>query len=190
MQGVNEKAVSSVIDFIYTSVITIDYYNVMGLLVAADYLHLDEVQQFCTEFLKTMVNQDNCCFILSTAHLYGQQELLENTFMYMVLNFEKVKGKNLLSKSDLIFCIAKMDRYRISGNRIYQFLIDWTYYDIDNREKDFPEMFQLLNFRNLTSEVLKNVVSNKKLETNSNFLMKQLQQLPNYVNFFMTSNNL
>ena len=177
MQEIDGKAVSSLIEFIYTGVITIDNYNVVKLLVAADFLQLDEVRQFCFELLTTMVNLDMCCFVLHTANLYGQQELLDDTFRFMVLNFENVKSKNLLSKSDLIFCIAKMDRNRINENRIYQFLIDWIYFDIESREKDFPEMFQHLNYRNLTSEFLKSVVLNENLVTESNFLMKQLLKI-------------
>ena len=165
LQGIDRKAVSSLIEYIYTGVIKFDNDNVMEVLAAADFLQLDEVKQFCFEYLETTINQDTCCVILSTANLYGQQKLLDDTFRFLELNFEKVKGKAVLSKSDLTLCIAKMDRNWVTENLIYQFLIDWTYNDIESREKDFHEMFQLLNFRNLTSEFLKNVVSNEKLVT-------------------------
>ena len=49
MQGLDEKAVISLIEFIYTGVITIDNDNVMELMAAANYLQLNEVRQFCLE---------------------------------------------------------------------------------------------------------------------------------------------
>ena len=52
MHKIDGRAVSSIIEFIYIGVITIDNDNVIELLAAADYLQLDEVRQFCYEFVE------------------------------------------------------------------------------------------------------------------------------------------
>ena len=48
----------TIIDFIYTGKIVIDNGNVMDLLLAADYLFVDEVKQYF-EFLAFVLNSEN-----------------------------------------------------------------------------------------------------------------------------------
>ena len=179
MQKIDGRAVSSLIEFIYTGVITIDNDNVMELLAAADYLQLDEVRQFCHEFVESTINNDTCCAILSDANLYGQETLREKALSFIISNFENAKSKEiLLSKPDLILCVTKLNREQTNESKIYQILIDLTKYDPPNRKNDFPQLFQLLKLKNITPEFLDEKISNEKLVTEnftcSNFLMKAL----------------
>jgi len=67
---VDSQSVKILIDFIYTGEIVIDNENVMHILAAADYLQLEEVKQFCSEYLTTILTPDNCFDILGAAKLY------------------------------------------------------------------------------------------------------------------------
>ena len=51
IQAIECASISSLIDFIYNGFITINKQNVMSLFKGAEYLQLDEVKQFCFEFL-------------------------------------------------------------------------------------------------------------------------------------------
>ena len=127
MKEVNGKAVGSLIELIYTGVIKIDNDNVMELLAAADYLQLDDVRQFCLEFVESTINEGTCCANLFSANLCRQEEHREKALNFIINNFKHAKNKKaLFSKPDLISCVIKLNREQIRDSKFYQILIDWT----------------------------------------------------------------
>ena len=70
IDGFDGKAIKSLIDYIYNGSIDISNANVVKLLQGADYFQLQEVKEFCFEFLASIIASDNCIELLKTAKLY------------------------------------------------------------------------------------------------------------------------
>ena len=64
---VDGKSLVLLIQYIYTGQICIDSDNVFDILSATDHLELDEVKEFCFEFLENCMTPDNCIIILIKA---------------------------------------------------------------------------------------------------------------------------
>ena len=57
---VSPEAMELLIDFCYTTTITIEEDNVQQLLPAACLLQMSQVQQYCCEFLSKQLHPSNC----------------------------------------------------------------------------------------------------------------------------------
>ena len=88
--GFDGKAVKALIDFMYSAEGTIDNENVVDLLAASDYLQLDEVNQFCFEFLESIVSSDNWYAIRSAADVYQDKHLPKQVHSYVSNNFDAI----------------------------------------------------------------------------------------------------
>ena len=147
VQGAPETAVKSIIDYFYFESIEIKGETVMDLLAASDYLQVDDVKQFCFDFLQSNISPLNCFLIIKVANLYGNNVVADCTRQYISQNFTaviKTDEFKLLSKSDLITCLLKLDQKLVEQITIYQALIAWIRYEKSTREKEFAELFRQL----------------------------------------------
>ena len=164
--NISTKSMQTIIKFIYTGKITIDNGNVMDLLSAADYLLMDDVKQYCFEFLASALNTENCVEILSKAQLYENYSLKSNAFTYISDNFANIIEANTLNDlhfKDIISCLKNIDRKKISEQLMYQTIINWTKHDEFSRKNDFVELFQLLKLDKLPHDFFMTVVVEESL---------------------------
>uniref|UniRef100_A0A4W3H3Y3 Kelch-like protein 20 n=1 Tax=Callorhinchus milii TaxID=7868 RepID=A0A4W3H3Y3_CALMI len=69
IRDIDERAMELLIDFAYTSQITVEEGNVQTLLPAACLLQLAEIQEACCEFLKRQLDPSNCLGIRVLQHV-------------------------------------------------------------------------------------------------------------------------
>jgi len=77
-KAVDGIALKALIDFIHTGSITINEHNVTSLLSGAHYLQLNEVKQFCFEFLQSHVSVDNSLNFLKIANVYKNKNMIKD----------------------------------------------------------------------------------------------------------------
>ena len=138
IQTVNGKEMRALINFIYVGSIKINHTNVMDLLSGADYFQLDEVKQFCFEFLQTNITPDNSLAILKAATLYRNENLEDQVQMYISNNLDEVaktEDFQALSEQDLILCISNLEQSQAVATSIYKAIVVWTYYSEKTRKK-------------------------------------------------------
>ena len=166
IHNISSKSMQTIIDFIYTGKIVIDGENVMDMLSAADYLFVDEVKQYCFEFLASVLNTENCFEILSKAQLYENYSLESDAYAYINDNFANIIEANTfndLPVKDVISCLKNIDRKKISELLVYQTIINWTKHDESSRKNDFDKLFQLLKLDKLPHDFFMTVVVQEKL---------------------------
>ena len=166
IHNISTKSIQIIIDFIYTGKIFINNENVLDLLSAADYLFVDEVKQYCFEFLASVLNNENCFEILSKAQLYENYSLESNVYAYISDNFAniiKANSFNDLPVKDLFSCLKNIDRKKISELLMYQIIINWIKHDESSRKNDFVELFQLLKLDELPHDFFMTVVVQESL---------------------------
>ena len=166
LNNISTKSMQIIIDFIYTGKIVIDNQNVMDLLSGADYLFMDELKQYCFEFLASVLNTENCFDILSKAQMYNNYSLECNVYAYINDNFTNLIEANTLNDlpvKDLISCLKNINRKKISELLVYQTIINWTKYDESSRKNDFFELFQLLRLDEFPHDFFMTVVVEEKL---------------------------
>lgn len=94
IRDIDERAMELLIDFAYTSQITVEEGNVQTLLPAACLLQLAEIQEACCEFLKRQLDPSNCLGIRAFADTHSCRELLRIADKFTQHNFQEVRNWN------------------------------------------------------------------------------------------------
>ena len=172
INGFDGKAVKALIDFIYSGEVTIKNENVMDLLAVSDYLQVDEVKQFCFDFLESILSSDNWYAIRSAADLYQNKHLQSKVEEFISKSFDAVIETNefkSLDKNGLRCCIEKVNRNHVREILIFNGLVAWSYVDNEARKNDFPELFeQMVQLDGLSVAVLEKTVFKEDLVKRNN----------------------
>ena len=105
VKQVDEKSMKIVIDYIYTGRIDINNENVMNLLSAADYLQLEDVKEFCFEFLLSILASDNWYAIFTAVNLYKSCSIKHHFEKFLTENFVEISRSHdfdTLRKNELV----------------------------------------------------------------------------------------
>ena len=183
IQNIDSAILKTIVDYMYSGEILINNENATELLACADYLAMEELKEFCFEFLKTAMTTCNCLTILATANLYTNDLLKNHTLKFIKKNFGDIACsadfKNL-AKSDLVLCINNLNRNHVKEAVISRSILDWTKHDEDNRKQYFSELWDLVNFNKLSPESISEIVSERLICANlafSNMMNVRLVQL-------------
>ncbi|XP_062841803.1 kelch-like protein 34 [Trichomycterus rosablanca] len=94
-QAVSLPAVSSagleqVLDFIYTSWISLSPSSLEDTLEAASYLQVTHAVDLCTGYISSSLNLNNCCFFANVAARYGLFEALDESNCFIAQNMGRL----------------------------------------------------------------------------------------------------
>ena len=172
-------AVKAIIDYFYSESIEISYETVMGLLSASDYLQVDEVKEFCFDFLKSILSTENSISVLSAVNLYGESTLTDQIYRFICENLETVSQTNefkSLPIPDFISCLTNLNQYQTKTSSIYLSLITWIKHDNERRQEEFARLFeQVLDLNKLPIEFIEEVLLNENLITSSPSCYKRVR---------------
>ena len=90
IKDIDEVAMELLVDFCYTSTVTVEESNVQMLLPAACLLQLAEIQDICCEFLKRQLDPSNCLGIRAFADTHACRDLLRIADKFTQHNFQEV----------------------------------------------------------------------------------------------------
>ena len=171
IKGFDVKSVKQLVEYMYTGEIAVKGENVINLLAAANYLQLDEVKEFCLEFLEGGLTPDNCLAIVTAANLYKNHPPLNEAYQYMSENLIEISQKDNfkeLSKTGLISLIGKLNRNVVQDTSLFNIIVAWVKCNEDHRKLDFPALFQTLNLDKFSNNFLVDVVAVESLVKQSN----------------------
>jgi kelch-like protein 20 len=117
MHDVDETAVEMLVEFCYTSRITIDERSVQTLLPAACLLQMTEVQDYCAEFLRSQLDPSNCLGIRAFADTHSCTELLKIADKYLQSNFVDIVESDefLMLPIEQLRDIVSKDELNVKG---------------------------------------------------------------------------
>ena len=156
------KAITNVLEYIYTGNITIASENVMKLLSAANYLQLQEVVDACFDFLKDSISIENWSKTFFALQLYQNDSLMRQIHDFVGTNLKQVIQTDdfkKLKSTDLHFIMKNLDRTKVIELEVYEAVMSWILHDEDNRKSELYEMFVLVNLEKLPIEFLEDVVA-------------------------------
>ena len=157
----------ALINFIYTGSITIDDQNVEKLQSRAEYLKLDEVKQFCDEFLREKVKLCDSFALFKVAASFSINEALKRENRKYVSthldNISQTDEFKTLSKDNFVACISYLERSLVEETSIYQAVITWVYHNEEARKPELPELLKMINLDEIDLHTEENTTSKKNL---------------------------
>ena len=162
------------IQYIYTGQICIDSDNVFGILSAADHLELDEVKEFCFEFLESCMTPDNCITILITAKQYKNFTLRDKVYKHISDNYETITKTPAflnLENDELFFIVFHLKmRFYVSDEVLCRSLLSWTKQDEETRKQHFhSRLFRFVNVDQLSFFLIKHLLKESLIQESGDY---------------------
>ncbi|XP_078593543.1 kelch-like protein 24 isoform X1 [Branchiostoma floridae x Branchiostoma japonicum] len=154
------------VDFAYTSKVTITQDNAMKLLEGANFFRILPVCDACVTFISNNLSATDCLQMMHIGNVLSCPGLEKRARLYALKEFASVsKTPEFLSltKAQLITLISS-DRLSASEEVVYTAVMTWINLDADERNKDMKELMELVRFPFMDRRYfLENVESNEAI---------------------------
>lgn len=154
---VDAESVLLLMEFIYTSKIEIMERNVQQLLAASNLLQLTNVRDACCTFLKKQLDPCNALGILCFADTHHCQDLVKTAENYVLQHFVNISQTEeffTLSIDRIKFLLSSDDLIVDEEYHIFNALINWVKFDVENRKQYTPQLLSLVRLPLLSRHFL------------------------------------
>jgi len=184
IKDVSPEAMELLIDFCYTTTITIEEDNVQQLLPAACLLQMSQVQQYCCEFLSKQLHPSNCLGIRAFADRHSCNELLNISQTYTAQHFEEVSQSEeyLLLPIEQLVNILSSDELNVKSEEdVFKAAMDWMNYDLAARKCHLQRVFENVRFPLMTAKFLVGTVDKNQLIRTEGACRDLVDEAKNYL---------
>ena len=169
---VDEKFLERLIQYIYTGQICIDSENVLDILAAAHHLELDEVKEFCFEYLENCMTSDNCITILITAKQYKNFALRDKVYKHISDNYKtRTKTPSFLNldNEELFFIVYHLKmRFYVNDEVLCRSLLSWTKQDEETRKRHFHNrLIKFVKVDQFSFSLIKDLLKESLIQENA-----------------------
>ncbi|XP_019625087.1 PREDICTED: kelch-like protein 24 [Branchiostoma belcheri] len=164
--GVSAEALQMLVDFAYTSRITLNDDNVQSLFITANMLQIVTVENACEKFLIENVSPDTCIGIWALADRINCEELADTARHCALKNFEEAcKAEEFLQLPfDLFERLVSDDcLHAKKEERVLEVVMLWVRHDLEERQKHLKELLECISFSSMDRDYLKNVLKKDKV---------------------------
>lgn len=145
LNGVEADTLRELIEYAYTSSITITRANVQSLLSAANLLDVAQVKSVCCAFLEQHIDETNCLGIHTFAEIHACTELQVKAKDYACNFFEQVMLHDEfleISASKLVELISSENLKIEKEELIFEGALAWLNHSPESRMEGFENIFE------------------------------------------------
>ncbi|XP_026151044.1 kelch-like protein 9 [Mastacembelus armatus] len=170
LHGVTKLGLRSIIDFIYTSKVTLDMGNLQDTLEAANFLQVMPVLKFCNQLLSSEITTDNCVEVerIATDLLLEDVQLNIGEFVSQNLAELVQCGRYLhLSETSMANALASNSLEGFSELELYHIARDWLDYESAKRRSSVYALMRHIRFPLMSPSELIQISHDDENEGNS-----------------------
>ncbi|XP_033097091.1 kelch-like protein 2 [Anneissia japonica] len=157
LQEVDAKALSLLLDFVYTSEVQVTEDNVQTLLPAASLLQLNDVRDACCDFLQRQLHPTNCLGIRAFADIHSCSNLFAHAQGYTLQHFNDVVATDEFNNlsAEQVSDLIKRDHLTVSSEEeVFESAVAWVKHDPVNRQDYMPQLIENVRLPLLSREFL------------------------------------
>ncbi|XP_060691187.1 kelch repeat and BTB domain-containing protein 8 isoform X3 [Hemiscyllium ocellatum] len=142
--GVEDDAMRLVLDYAYTSRVSLTEVNVQALFTAASIFQIPLLQDQCAQYMISRLDPQNSIGVFMFADAYGHQELKEKAQDYIrkkILCVAKEQEFLHLTKDQLTSILNSDDLNVEKEECVYESIIQWLEHNRDKREPHLADIF-------------------------------------------------
>ncbi|GBL84086.1 Kelch-like protein 17 [Araneus ventricosus] len=157
--NIDRQILESILVYIYTGTIELDETNVCDMMIASDYLLLDDLLKICGSFAILTITSPNCLSILTTVSLINRLAIFEDCFRYALVHFTDILetsngGLEILPFEILIKLLESKSLNVTSERSVWEVIISWTEANSSVRLPHVPALLACLRLQEETDEDL------------------------------------
>lgn len=151
LNDVSADAVKCLVQFAYTSQLSVSEESALDIFEAADMLQFPTARLFCQKYLCEQIDSNNCLNFLLYADAYSCEPLYDKAKTCAANYFKIVSPSEGFLKLPLMHVIAILKEDNIEmeyEEQVYEAMRKWVLHDADNRKKHIAELLKCvrLNF--------------------------------------------
>uniref|UniRef100_H3DDZ5 Si:rp71-68n21.9 n=1 Tax=Tetraodon nigroviridis TaxID=99883 RepID=H3DDZ5_TETNG len=149
LHGVTKLGLKNIIDFIYTSKVSLDMGNLQDTLEAANFLQVMPVLRFCNRLLISEITVDNCVEVERVAEDLHLEDVQLNIVNFVVKNLAVLvdSGQYLqLSEATMAGALASNSLKGFSEVELYNIAREWLDHDYPNRRSSVYALIRHIRF--------------------------------------------
>ncbi|XP_050422305.1 kelch-like protein diablo isoform X2 [Adelges cooleyi] len=184
INAMESNILKSIVTCAYTFKLDIEKDNIEKLLKAAEYLDFNHAKDLCYSYIKKCLNVENCIHFMECAKPLSQKGLYTYCFLYFLNNFEKIVENESLLKclypmdfDDVLEIISNDNLVVKSEEKIFDFIVGWINYDLNNRNQYFPVLIKYLRLPLISASGHKRICNESLLETHKDCLMDIMRKI-------------
>ncbi|GBM65682.1 Kelch-like protein 17 [Araneus ventricosus] len=159
IKNTDSKILESILLYIYTGDAILDEKNVLDLMIASDYLLLDDLLENCRSFAIQNVTCTNCLSTLSIAWQIEKLAIRDDCYRYALVHFEDILKTTNGGLEELPFKILKKlleskSLNVISERSVWKAIVKWTGTDSSSRLPHVPAFLTCLRLEEEVDEEL------------------------------------
>ncbi|XP_042225311.1 kelch-like protein diablo isoform X1 [Homarus americanus] len=184
IRDIDEHAVDLLVNFCYTSEITIEESNVQTLLPAACLLQMQEIQDVCCEFLKQQLHPSNCLGIRAFADTHSCRDLLRIADKFTQHNFQEVMESEEfmeLPVNQLMDIISSDELNVRSEEQVFSAVMAWVKYNVTERRPYLAQVLEHVRLPLLSPKFLVGTVGSDLLIKSDEACRDLVDEAKNYL---------
>ncbi|KAM4701881.1 kelch-like protein 34 [Discoglossus pictus] len=169
LKVVTATGLHNILDFIYTSWLSLSINTLEDTLEAARYLQVLEALPLCTRFMINSCDLDNCCFFANVALKYYLSDALIETEKYLIKNLWKLLQLDInqtelleLNFKSMLSILKSDDVPRVNEKCMVHLVLKWLQYD-RNRIGNAKILFENLRFALLPLDTLRKLYTQSEV---------------------------
>ncbi|XP_078583963.1 kelch-like protein 24 [Branchiostoma floridae x Branchiostoma japonicum] len=145
---VNSDVMQLLVDYAYTSKVTITKDNAAELLEGANFFQIQPVRDVCVSFIFSNLSAENCLQMMQLGNMLSCPELEDKARVYAMKEFVEVsKMPALLSLTkDQLVALISSDKLEAREEVVYTAVLAWINHDTRKRKKEMRELMELVRF--------------------------------------------
>ncbi|XP_066297819.1 kelch-like protein 24 [Branchiostoma lanceolatum] len=163
--GVSAEALQLLVDFAYTSKITITTDNVQPLYEAANMLQVKPVEDGCEDFLTDGLSPETCLVTWALADRVSNAYLSANARSFALKFFEEVCATEEFLELPVDFMksyFADDDLHAEKEKQVIEAVLLWVRYDLEGRQTHLKDLLECVRFSHVDQDYLKNILETDK----------------------------
>ncbi len=129
LPGVSAAGVKHLLDYIYTSKLSLSLANVQDVLSAASHLQVPKVVEACSNYLQAQLDVENCVDVVTIAETYSLAALRAKVYRFMSENLADFSRRaeffHRLSVGQLQHLLESDFPVDVSEECVLEILLDW-----------------------------------------------------------------
>lgn len=175
----------TLLDYMYTGNITVDWNNVNELLKLSNYFLMPKVTNYCTDFLEHYMAVDNCICVKDLAEKYTLETLTKTANDFITDNLTEVIEQPFIiemtvKKLDALINDQSVGFNNLPVSQLLTFFVSWVKKDVQRRSSEFSKLLRFIDWNKMKTEFIYDHIDTETLYRESKaclyFTLKSLNK--------------
>ncbi len=175
LYDVDVDAVRDIITYMYTSDISITIDNVQNVFCAASLFEMLSLCELCATYMRRELHTTNCVAVYQFGAFHHSESLQQAALEYVVEHFTVVTDDLLSVAMDDLCAVISDDRLNVKSEEVvYEMILKWVEYDMDDRRKYLTKLFALIRLPLLSPCYINDVIMSNRMMMEDSYIKSLL----------------